>query len=1252
MTKKIILWFLLLIIIAIGVVSYIGYRSFNTEAFKNQIIQAVKDVTGRDMAVKGEAQLTWDPLPTMTLSDVTLSNIPDSTNKEMMKADKIQIQIEWASLFKSPARIKNIILINPRFLIERIGLSVTNLDFPILFAGTDEIQSDPLLGQRRHATQIDNIQIDRGTIQYMNQMTAQSFKITDLTGRIAFGSMGGPFAFEGTGTIGKLPVQITSKIGERAISKPTEFVTDIVHKESKTSITLNGKLYPDEPQKQMTGHLAFKTDSPNTLLKTLGLPILDSKENKPILANGLLDMNPADTSLKDFILRIGDKETDTALSMSLTYVNANKSQQLDLVATELDMAHWRIPLLNLLKSPALGTLPPTTIVVSVSKLLWNNQIASSFQLNGLYEKGIFKIQDSSVLLPGATTITASASLTPTSNQINGSAEINFQTQSLRSVLSFFDIKEIPIPEDKQLFGPTRLKTKLQWQPGSWKVEIPEFFLDKSNGLLHAENPGNRTPLKISTEISNLNWNDYFPQIKTTTQESLGNFITQTLEHLSTLQLPKRPLDIEATLNNTYIRQLSLSNAVVTAQTTQNSIILEAAANTTTSDEIVLQTTIQNIGTPNWNIPKNLWKASGKNLSELLAKVGIKTNAILLQNAHTFEVTANTTGNLKEWQTALNYTNQAMKLELNGSLVDNNMKNMKWNLSHKNTPQFFTQIGIQPVFPKTGGDFNFSAVINQINDNYRMANLVIQADGQRLTGSANFNTKTNRLSGSLRSTHLDLTKLLPDMNHFYLTATGFDGNPFDFDFLSKMSGSLSITSKEITYQTLELKNAKLSLQLDNKILKLNDFVAAGAGNTPSTIQMRGDLNWSTKPVLNLTLVTQDLPMNAPRMMFDSVGFNGGILTSNWKFSTSGDTPLEMARALSASGHVKLNHFNWNGTDIPAATAQIRQASENRQVPADFDQQLKHTLITGSSPIISLEGDFTIHDGLWQMANGVLSATNAKAEGITIDWDIPTNMVKAKLPLKLSVFPSFPAIVYDFINGKRGVEYTLDTKPYVRALEQEFVKQKARQQAAEVAEKKQAIEQEFITTKEKAEKAWQELDTKINALSQQLLKSPNVSAQKELKATQTVQTALKPVMNQLEPMTTLQYQQVLRQITEAEKHIQKAESTILNNQIQSIELEAANKLPPVNDMLLKMNEMYQKRPSLSLLADLIQNSENQRAIIERSIKQFKKSLTLKQVQGVAQIIQQAHDKVAKAYAYAQELYSGRQSTGTNKIIRNTP
>ena len=82
------------------------------------------------------------------------------------------------------------------------------------------------------------------------------------------------------------------------------------------------------------------------------------------------------------------------------------------------------------------------------------------------------------------------------------------------------------------------------------------------------------------------------------------------------------------------------------------------------------------------------------------------------------------------------------------------------------------------------------------------------------------------------------------------------------------------------------------------------------------------------------------------------------------------------------------------------------------------------------------------------------------------------------------------------------------------------------------------------------------------------------------------------------------------------------------------------------------MYQKRPTVTLLADLLQNAEKQRTIMIRANDQFKKDLTPDQILKVAEIMNTAYQKISKAHDYAEGIYSGRQTFPTNNNIKRIP
>ena len=296
MIKKTILSLCFLALCLLGIFSYVSYRSFNTEAFKEQIIQAVQTVTGRTLTIKGNYKLVWNPLPTMTLEQTTLSNIANSPNPDMFNAEKIQIQIEWSSLFSSPIRIKNVIIVKPRILIERISRSTTNLQFPILLAARDVLDTDITL-EGQSSAKIDNIQIEDGELRYVNQIYKTTHILSDINGNLTMGALNGPFGFEGTANFNNIPFKIKSSLGAHEVAQTIDFITDISLSDTTAHLKIDAKFNSENPDSYLNGTLAFDIADPNTLLANLKKPLLPKKYNTTTIGSAGIELGSTKTVL-------------------------------------------------------------------------------------------------------------------------------------------------------------------------------------------------------------------------------------------------------------------------------------------------------------------------------------------------------------------------------------------------------------------------------------------------------------------------------------------------------------------------------------------------------------------------------------------------------------------------------------------------------------------------------------------------------------------------------------------------------------------------------------------------------------------------------------------------------------------------------------------------------------------------------------------------------------------------------------------
>ena len=107
---------ILLLLVASGIV-WLVMRSFNAEAYQQQVISAVSELTGRQFQVLGATSFTWRPVPTFTMENVQLSNQEGSEEPLMFHADRIRIEIELTSLLSSPLVVRRVEVEKPTLLL-------------------------------------------------------------------------------------------------------------------------------------------------------------------------------------------------------------------------------------------------------------------------------------------------------------------------------------------------------------------------------------------------------------------------------------------------------------------------------------------------------------------------------------------------------------------------------------------------------------------------------------------------------------------------------------------------------------------------------------------------------------------------------------------------------------------------------------------------------------------------------------------------------------------------------------------------------------------------------------------------------------------------------------------------------------------------------------------------------------------------------------------------------------------------------
>jgi AsmA protein len=167
------------IVVAIGIAA-IAITRFDPNAYKPDIVAAVKRATGRDLALNGKISLKPSLWPTIQASDVTFSNPPGFSRPQMASLQGMELQLGLLPLLSSKLAIEQLVLIHPDILLETDATGHHNWQLspevsPTAPAGTQSpVKSG---GGTKTEVSVASIRVEDGTLGYRDDRTN---KVTTL----------------------------------------------------------------------------------------------------------------------------------------------------------------------------------------------------------------------------------------------------------------------------------------------------------------------------------------------------------------------------------------------------------------------------------------------------------------------------------------------------------------------------------------------------------------------------------------------------------------------------------------------------------------------------------------------------------------------------------------------------------------------------------------------------------------------------------------------------------------------------------------------------------------------------------------------------------------------------------------------------------------------------------------------------------------------------------------------------------------
>jgi len=315
---------------------------------RDQLVQKVRDRTGRDLAVAGPTSLTFFPSMGLSLRDVSLSPPPGMTGEPMARVAEMNVRMPLWPLLRGEVQIEKLVLRRPELDLRIDAEGRRNWEFRRLAdkptgvsrgAGGGKGGSDL---DRLRSLSLGDVRIEDGTIRYFDERRALREEITGIDLEIGLASLESPLEARGDFTLRQENVDVSGRLdslGTLLAGLPSRLVVRLAGQ--PVEATYEGTI-ATAPATTLAGALTVKSGSLAGFAAWAGTPLAKGEGRGPLALSGKLETTAASIALTEADAQLGDTAV-RGFAVLETRAGARPRISADLRLSALDLTRWLTP---------------------------------------------------------------------------------------------------------------------------------------------------------------------------------------------------------------------------------------------------------------------------------------------------------------------------------------------------------------------------------------------------------------------------------------------------------------------------------------------------------------------------------------------------------------------------------------------------------------------------------------------------------------------------------------------------------------------------------------------------------------------------------------------------------------------------------------------------------------------------------------------------------------------------------------------
>lgn len=331
-----ILKFIVIALLIIAILLIVGHFALTSKWSRDLLAHHISARIDRTLTINGDLTIEWSMVPRLRIRHIRLANVPSSQFPYMATVDELGVNLDVLEILKGHIVIPDVILIQPKLVLEKYSTTENNWDFPFL---DQQSKKDPM------PVNVERLRIETGTVLFRDRKDTAIEAHIETRETLQHGADN--LHVKATGVIKGDQFNLTLNSGPLVALRAAkqEFPLSAALQAGSTIIKVAGTALQPLKLKDMNLEFAVSGSSPAHLSNISGIPLPDLP---PYRVRGNLNDRDKGWEITNFSGTIGDSDLKGKISIDLA--GKQPFVKADLLSKKIDLDDF---------GPMLGLAPDT-----------------------------------------------------------------------------------------------------------------------------------------------------------------------------------------------------------------------------------------------------------------------------------------------------------------------------------------------------------------------------------------------------------------------------------------------------------------------------------------------------------------------------------------------------------------------------------------------------------------------------------------------------------------------------------------------------------------------------------------------------------------------------------------------------------------------------------------------------------------------------------------------------------------------------